>query len=290
VNIMSRSVGAPVAPDADAARVAAIRNSIDLRDKSTLETFGERARREVGASISRLHAEATGRELSDVSDALRRAAEAARGLDPSLLTPTGMANLFGGRKRRLNWFRGKFETAAKTLDAVTAELRDRSHKIEKKSQSLNTLHEQARGFILELDAHLAAGKARGVEVVNQGGERAAEAVERLTRRIGDLEGLRATAVEQLPLVRMVQNVDAPVGEAVERAAAAIAAWKTDWSERLGMQLDPRMRLRPDEAGLERAKARLLDSLASTDAVLAEARTRRSEAETEMEKAAKLAKA
>ena len=286
---MSRSVGAPVAPDADAARVAAIRNSIDLKDKSTVETFGERARREVGASITRLHAEATGRELGELSDVLRRAADAARGLDPSLLTPTGMANLFGGRKRRLNWFRGKFDTASKALDALTVELRDRAHKIEKKSQSLNTLHEQARGFILELDAHLAAGRARGAEAVNQGGEKAQDAVERLQRRMVDLEGLRSTAVEQLPLVRMVQNVDAPVGQAVERAAAAIAAWKTDWSERLGMQLDPRMKLRPDEKGLNGAKGRLLDQLTATDAVLADARARRGEAEAEMEKAAKLAK-
>lgn len=279
-----------MAPDADAARVAAIRNSIDLKDKASVETFGERARREVGAGVARLHAEASGKELSELSEALRRAADAARGLEPALLTPTGMANLFGGRKRRLNWFRGKFETAGRTLDGVIAELRDRAHKIEKKSQALNTLHEQARGFILELDAHLAAGKARGVEVLSQGGDKAAEAAERLKRRIGDLEGLRATAVQQLPLVRMVQNVDAPVGEAVERAAAAIAAWKTDWSERLGMQLDPRMKLRPDQVGLEGAKTRLLDSLAATEAALAEARTRRSEAEVEMEKAAKVAKA
>jgi uncharacterized protein YaaN involved in tellurite resistance len=289
VNIMSRPVGAPAAPDADAARVAAIRNSIDLKDKS-IETFGERARREVGASITRLHAEATGRELSDLSDALHRAADAARALDPSMLTPTGMATLFGGRKRRLDWFRGKFETASKALDAATAELRDRAQKIEKKSQSLNTLHEQARGFILELDAHLAAGRARGAEAVNQGAEKAQDAIERLQRRIGDLEGLRATAVEQLPLVRMVQNVDAPVGQAVEHAAAAIAAWKTDWSERLGMQLDPRMKLRPDEVGLNGAKGRLLDQLTAADTVLAEARTRRGEAEAEMEKAAKIAKA
>jgi uncharacterized protein YaaN involved in tellurite resistance len=278
-----------VSPDADAARVAAIRNSIDLKDKSSVESFGERARREVGAGIARLHAEAGGRELGDLSDALRRAGEAARSLDPSMLTPTGMANLFGGRRRRLNWFRGKFETAGKTLDGAIADLRDRAHKIEKKTQSLNTLHEQARAFILDLDAHLAAGRARGADAVQQASDKAADAVERLNRRIGDLEDLRATAVMQLPLVRMVQNVDAPVGEAVEHAAAAIAAWQTDWSERLGMQLDPRLKLRPDERGLEEAKTRLLSALAAADASLAEARARRSEAETEMEKAAQLGK-
>jgi uncharacterized protein YaaN involved in tellurite resistance len=279
-----------VAPDADAARVAAIRNSIDLRDKGSLESFGERARREVGASLARLHAEAGGRELGDLSDALRRAGDAVRALDPAMLTPTGMANLFGGRGRRLNWFRAKFDAAARALDGVTAELRDRTHRIEKKGHSLNTLHEQARGFILELDAHLAAGRARGAEALNQAGEKAAEAAECLHSRIGDLEGLRSTAIQQLPLVRMVQNVDAPVSEAVERAVGAIAAWKTDWSERLGMQLDPRLKLRPDEGGLEGAKTRLLEALAATEASLAEARGRRGEAEAEMEQAAKRAKA
>jgi uncharacterized protein YaaN involved in tellurite resistance len=283
---MSNTVGAPVAPQADASRVAAIRNSLDLKD---VEGFGEKARRAVGASVERLHAEVKTRDLSDLSDVLRRAGDAVQALEPALLTPTGMAAMFGGRKRRLNWFRNRFDQASRSLDNLTTELRDRAQKIERKTQSLNTLHEQARSFILELDAHLEAGRVRGAEALAQGTDKAAEAAARLKRRIGDLEGMRLKAVQQLPLVRMVQNVDAPVGDAVEHAAAAIAAWKTDWSERLGLQLDPRARIRPDEGGLAEAKSKLLASLDAIEKALAEARARRSEAESELEQAAKSAK-
>jgi uncharacterized protein YaaN involved in tellurite resistance len=281
-----RSVGAPAAPEADAARVAAIRNSLDPRDQGAVQSFGERARREVGASVERLHAEVKGRELQDLSDTLRKLADTAQGLEPAMLTPTGMASLFGGRRRRLNWFRGRYDVARRTLDELVADMRERAQRIERKSHALNTLHEQARSFILELDAHVAAGRARGAELMSRGADKAAETSERLKARLSDLETLRSTAVQQLPLVRLVQNVDAPVGEAVEHAAQAVETWKADWADRLGMTLDPRLGIRPDEAGLAASKAALLQSIEACEARLKESRDRRREAEAELEDAAR----
>ncbi len=278
---MSRSVGAVAAPPADASRVAAIRNSLDIKDKSAIDGFGERARREVGAGIERLHAEMRTRDLADMSDLLKRAADVVKGLEPAMLTPTGMAAMFGGRARRLAWFRSRYEAAAQTLDAMTNDLRARAAQVEKRSQSLNHLHEQARAFILELDAHLEAGKARGADL-------ASETADRLGARLSELEALRTRAVRQLPLVRMVQNIDAPAGQIVDHAAAAMAAWKADWADRLGMHLDSRAKLRPDQGGLDLAKADLIKALDSADATLGEARARRGEAEGEIAAAGKLA--
>jgi uncharacterized protein YaaN involved in tellurite resistance len=221
------------------------------------------------------------RDLSELSDVLRQAGDVVKSLEPAMLTPTGMASMFGGRARRLAWFRGRYEAAARTLDAITNDLRTRATQVERKGQSLNHLHEQARAFILELDAHLEAGKTRSAEVLSHGSDAAGEIADRLGARLGSLEDLRARAVQQLPLVRMVQNIDAPVSETVEHAAAAITTWKADWADRLGMHLDQRAKMRPDEGGLDQTKADLLKALDGANATLADARSRRGEAEREM---------
>src|SRR5262249_33282792 len=99
--------------------------------------------------------------------------------------------------------------------------------------------------------------------------------------------VRAAAVEELPLVRLIQNIDAPLAEAVPAALKVVERWHADWSDRLGVNLDRRMRIRPDEVGLSEAKAEALAKLQVLGASLAEGRARRAEVEDQMEDAARL---
>ncbi len=274
------------APPADAARVAAIRNSLDLKDKSSVETFGERARREVVASADRLVSEIRSRDVTEAGEIIRHAIETVSELDPSRLTPTGLGAMFGGRKARLSWFRGRFESVGHALDDLAADLKERAERVERRTQSLNNLHEQARTFILELDAYIEAGHGRHSEVGQAPNDKLAEGVERLDRRVADLAGARLAAVEELPLVRIIQNIDAPLSETMNGALEAMSRWRADWTDRLGINLDKRMRIRPDEVGLAQSKASLIEALRAADARLTEAKTRRSETEELMDATAK----
>ena len=282
---MSRSVGSAAAPPADASRVAAIRNSLDLKDRSAVEVFGERAKREVVASVERLLAEVRTRDVIESSELLRNASGALDPLDPQDLIPKGgLSGLFAGRQARLIRFRSRFEGAGRSLEDFAADLKERGDRLARKAQALNHLHEQARGFILELDAYLEAGRARLAEAAGQ--DRLAENAEKLKARMAELDAVRRAAIEQLPLVRMEQNIDAPISEAVEQATAAIGRWRADWSDRLGIKRDKRTRIRPDEIGLAGAKTDLGKALSHVHAALAEARARRAEAEEEMDRVAK----
>lgn len=274
------------APAADAARVAAIRNNLDLKDKGSIETFGERARREVVASVDRLVSEVRTRDLIEAGEILRHAIETVGDLDPARLKPSGLSAMFGGRGSRLSWFRGRFEAASRSLEDLADDLKERADRVERKTQALNNLHEQARTFILELDAYLEAGRARHAEVGQGASEKQVEGAERLVKRLTDLRASRATAIEELPLVRIIQNVDTPLADIMNGAIAAMTRWRDDWSDRLGVKLDKRMRIRPDEVGLAQSKAQLIDALKAADAALAEARARRAEAEELMDSAAK----
>jgi uncharacterized protein YaaN involved in tellurite resistance len=286
---MSRSQ-AVAAPPADAARVAAIRNSLDLKDKGSIDSFGERARREVVASAERLVSEVRTRDLIEAGEIIRHAIETVGELEPARLTPTGMAAMFGGRRQRLGWFRGRFETVGHVIDDLASDLKERADRIERKTQALNHLHEQARTFILELDAYIEAGRGRRAEMGQGASEKQLEGAERLGHRVEDLSAGRAAAIEELPLVRIVQNIDAPLGETMNGALDALSRWRSDWSDRLGLKLEKRARVRPDEHGMAHAKAELIEALKAADRTLAEARARRSETEELMDAAARRVRA
>lgn len=283
---------------ADASRVAAIRNSLDLNDAEAVVVFGERARREVTASTERLLAEVRGRDVAESAEILKRAAKTIDALDATTLEARG---LFANRAGRLKKFRAGFEEAAAMIEGLEGDLKERAERLAHKVKALNALHDQAKTFILELDAYLDAGRAglteaakalavapaaEGVAVAEVAPARDPERVGRLSRRLSELDAVRAAAVGQLPLVRVVQNVDAPLADRLAEAASALAAWRTDWAELLGLVGVRRgRRLRPDQVSLAETKATVLKAARAPLAELEEGRARRAETEARMEQTA-----
>ncbi|NEX92240.1 toxic anion resistance protein, partial [Caulobacter sp. 17J65-9] len=185
---------------ADASRVAAIRNSLDLNDAEAVVLFGERARREVTASTERLLAEVRGRDVAESAEILKRAAKTIDALDASTLEARG---LFASHAGRLKKFRAGFEEAAAMIEGLEGDLKERAERLSHKVKALNALHDQAKTFILELDAYLDAGRAglteaakalatpapgaEGVAVAEVAPARDPERVGRLSRRLTELD-------------------------------------------------------------------------------------------------------
>lgn len=281
---MSAELKAIATPPADASRVAAIRNSVNLRDREALSAFGERARLEVAASVQRILAEVRSAEAAEATDLLRHAAELIEARDPARLQVGGLARLFTGRRRRLAAFRTEFQDAVAVLDTVSGDLGERAERLARRASVLDRLHEQARTFILELDAYLDAGR----QAVATAREDAAEARRVIEARLETLTVARRCAIEQLSLVRVVQNVDAPTADALAAAVRAARRWAADWTELLGLSAERRgKRMRPDIVALYETKALALEGLVAPTAALAEARLRRLDAESEMEQAARM---
>lgn len=281
---MSAELKAIATPPADASRVAAIRNSVNLRDREALSAFGERARLEVAASVQRILAEVRSAEAAEAADLLRHAAELIEARDPARLQVGGLARLFTGRRRRLAAFRTEFQDAVAVLDTVSGDLGERAERLARRASVLDRLHEQARTFILELDAYLDAGR----QAVATAREDAAEARRVIEARLETLTVARRCAIEQLSLVRVVQNVDAPTADALAAAVRAARRWAADWTELLGLSAERRgKRMRPDIVALYETKALALEGLVAPTAALAEARLRRLDAESEMEQAARM---
>lgn len=281
VGSLGRSIAAPAA---DASRVAAIRNKLDLRSPSDIAGFGERARKDVLAGIDRLLAEVRANPLGDAADRLKAAQGRIEKLDPSELEPRGgLDNLFNGRTARLHRVRRAFEGVGHALQELSADLAARAKKIEVQSGALNGLHEQARTLILELDAYLDAGRARLAEARAAAGDAPTEPADRLDARLEELNRARSAALHQLPLVRVVQNAEAFVAEDLARAQASLDAWRASWSELLGTGKGDRVR--PHVPALAESKLKAVQAVGRTLASLADHNARRAEGEARMKAAA-----
>jgi uncharacterized protein YaaN involved in tellurite resistance len=281
---MSADLTAIATPAADASRVAAIRNSLDLADTEAVAAYGERARLEVAASVQRILAEVRSAEAKEAADQLRKTADLIAAADPARLTVRGLMRLFVGRRKRIARFKAEFQASAALVETVAGDLSEGAERLARRSAALDRLHDQAKTFILELDAYLDAGR----QALAAAREDAAEARRVIEARLETLTVARRCAIEQLSLVRVVQNVDTPLAEALAETARAARRWMTDWTELLGLTPERRSkRIRPDIVALFEAKARALESLVAPTAALAEARLRRLDAESEMEQAARM---
>lgn len=280
VGSLSRSIAAP---PADASRVAAIRNKLDLRNAGDIASFGERARKDVLAGIDRVLTEVRTNPLGDAADKLKGAQGRIEKLDPSELEPRGgLDNLFNGRTARLHRVRRAFDGVGHALQELSAELEARTKKIEGQSGALNGLHEQARTLILELDAYLDAGRARLAEARAAGGD-ASEPADRLAARLEELGRARSAALQQLPLVRVVQNVEAFLADDLGRARASLDAWRASWTELLGIGQGDRVR--PHIPALAESKLKAMQAIGRTLASLADHNGRRADGEARMKAAA-----
>lgn len=263
-------------PPADGTRVAAIRSSLSVRDDEALTAFGERARLEVAASIQRILAEVRSNDAAEAAELLARAKALVSAHDPDDMRPRG---LFGGRKGRIQRFQARFGATSEQVQVLAAEMAERADRLNRRVGALDRLVDQAKAFILELDAYVEAG-----ELAREAASAvSADARDALEARLDLLAQTRRCAVEQLSLVRTVQNVDTPLALKLGAAAAELGRWRSDWTDLLGLSPQRKKhRIRPDQPTLAASQRQTLDALEPHGAALVEGRGRRSEAEAEME--------
>lgn len=273
------------APPPDAARVAAIRDGIDIHDPVAAETFGEAARVDVENALARL-ADAGGAELADCADMLNQAEARLQALSPSALeTRRGLAGLFDSRGRRLQGFRGAFQAAQSALADIGADLSRRAQAATGGVEAIDGLHADLQARVLELDALIAAGLSRLAAtprvVLNDGADGTApppSAADIMEARLGQLADLRNAAVRRLPLARMMQNAGRTVPSRLAAAEAAFTAWKDHWTQELGLEGRRPRRVRPDVTGLTQSRDAVLKDISQCRAALAAANARQAEIE------------
>src|SRR5712664_313769 len=257
MSAMSETINVP-AVMADVSAVTRIKSEIDISDRSRIVTFGDRAQRSVVEFADRILAQTQNRELGTgklLSDILAKA----RGLDPATLKDSNfLTRLFTSVESRLRRFSEQFGDVASQIDRICVELDRNKETLRRDIAVLDELHEQTKTSLGDLDSHIAAGKSfaedfRGHKLVEleqaakatdagsdtllaaQTYQDAAQALDRLEKRIFYLQQARQIGIQQLPQIRIVQSGDETLIENLQATTElTIPVWKQKMILLLGL--------------------------------------------------------
>lgn len=229
-----------------------IRAEIQIGDRAKISTYGDRAQRSVTSYADKVLAQTRNRELGDTGKLLTDIIMKAKKLDPAALQDEGFfGKLFGNAKAQVEKFKARYDDVAGQIDGVGIELDKRREALRRDIAMLDDLHEETRVSILDLESYIAAGKqfaedfranelprlkaaSETASATTDGGglmeaqayNDAAQALDRLEKRVFYLQQARQIGIQQLPQIRIVQASDETLMEQLQASTRlTIPLWK-----------------------------------------------------------------
>ena len=245
---------------ADPAEVARIQEEIDISDRASISVFGDGAQRSVTDYADQILSQVRNRELGDTGALLTDIILKAKNLDPASLKEQGfLSRMFSSAQARLEKFKAEFEDVAGQIDRIGLELDRHKDVLRRDIAVLDDLHEATRESIVRLDSFIAAGKefaehfrthelprlkagadhqASGSSdglMEAQSYQDAAQALDRLEKRIFYLQQARQLGIQQLPQIRIIQAGDETLIENLTATSSlTVPAWKQKMVILLGL--------------------------------------------------------
>lgn len=257
VSLKTEIPGLPVVA-ADPSEIARIEQDIDISDRAGISVYGDGAQRAVTDFSDRILSEVRNKDVGEAGKLLSEILLKAQKLDPASLKEQGFfGRLFGSARARLERFKDEFEDVAGQIDRIGLELDRHKDTLRRDIAILDDLHGETRQSILKLDAYVEAGK-RFVETYRakelpklkaaadaatgndgllqaQAYQDAAQALDRLEKRVYYLQQARQLGIQQLPQIRIVQSGDETLIENLQATSAlTVPAWKQKMVILLGL--------------------------------------------------------
>lgn len=238
---------------ADRDRVEEIKQTVDLASSTSVLNFGAASEHEVAQFADSVLGQVMAKDIGPmVHDRLTEIKFLAQGVQPQDLDGGGgfLGKLFFDIKKEITKFSDRFQSARSRIDSIAASLEDQIHELNLGLVVLDRLFEQNLRNFKELTLHIVAGhemlahyrehelprmetEARAKANDPDGmmlGQRTRDlkaAIERLDRKVMNLEKSKAIAFATMPTIRQVQQTGILLVEELKMALAhAIPAWKS----------------------------------------------------------------
>jgi uncharacterized protein YaaN involved in tellurite resistance len=234
---------------ADPQAIARIEAGINISDRAGLSTFGDNAQRSVTAFADKILSQTRNKDVGKAGELLTNIILKVKHLDAASVQNAGMLEkMFTTARGRIEKFQQQYNDVASQIDAISIDLDKHKDTLRRDIGVLDQLHEETKTAILNLDAHIAAGKQyaenfRANDLVKmkadadagkdadglmqaQAYQDASQALDRLEKRIYYLQQARQIGIQQLPQIRMVQAGDETLIENLQATSRlTIPAWK-----------------------------------------------------------------
>jgi uncharacterized protein YaaN involved in tellurite resistance len=232
--------------------ITQIRSQIQLKDRAGMTQFGERAHKRVTEFSDRILSQTRNKDIGETGRLLSDIIMKAKGLDPAAIQNKGLiARIFGNVKAEVSKFKSRFESVAAQIDAIAIELDKRKDVLRRDIAMMDSLHEETRQAIIDLEAYIEAGKTFAAEFrthelprLEAAAATAQEESEKLIRAqeyqdaVQALDRLekRVFYLQQARQIRVVQSGDETLIENLQASTQlTIPVWKQKMVLLLGLQ-------------------------------------------------------
>ncbi|WP_204195309.1 toxic anion resistance protein [Staphylococcus sp. GFQ9D221P] len=236
----------------DQQKIDKLSKQIKPMDNDGLLNYGTEAQSNMSQFSHRILNEVKTTDVGPVGDSLNGLMSKLKSVNPEELNPENQSKLkriFKRTKASVNDIFSKMQSVSSQIDRISIELDKHKNNLKKDIDMLDELYDMNKDYFDELSLYIEAAKHKqyvlqqdeipklreqakstGNQMDVQAASDMEQFVDRLDKRIYDLQLSRQIAIQTAPQIRMIQNVNQALAEKIQSSIlTSIPLWKNQMS-------------------------------------------------------------
>lgn len=236
----------------DQQKIDKLSKQIKPMDNDGLLNYGTEAQSNMSQFSHRILNEVKTTDVGPVGDSLNGLMSKLKSVNPEELNPENQSKLkriFKRTKASVNEIFSKMQSVGSQIDRISIELDKHKNNLKKDIDMLDKLYDMNKDYFDELSLYIEAAKHKqyvlqqdeipklreqakstGNQMDVQAASDMEQFVDRLDKRIYDLQLSRQIAIQTAPQIRMIQNVNQALAEKIQSSIlTSIPLWKNQMS-------------------------------------------------------------
>ena len=238
----------PQFSDEDKKKIETISQQIKLLDHDGLLQFGTNLQQSMSQFSHQMLDEVQSKDMGPVGDSLSQLMGKLKSVNPNDLDPNKQSKLkriFRRTKASINEVFSRMQSVSSQIDRITIQLDKHKGNLTKDVELLDGLYDQNKKYFDDVTLYIAAAQRKKQQIQsetipelqekahNSGNQMDIQAVadmeqfvDRLDKKIYDLQLSRQIAIQTAPQIRMIQNVNQALAEKIQSSIlTSIPLWK-----------------------------------------------------------------
>lgn len=241
----------------DLEKVNQFKNEIVALDSTSVMNYGQDQQQQLSQFSDRMLKDVQNDDVANIGKTLDSLMKTLDESDPDKLLPENqnfITKALNRTKKEIKKYMGHMMSVSAKVDKVSKELEKNQGLLMKDVQSLDTLYQHNQAYFKEVSALVEAGQSKIEELRNNelaqlrekagqtGAQEDVQAVadmedfiNRLDKRVYDLQLSRDVALQSAPQIRMIQNINQSLAENIQSSLmTSIPVWKNQMAIALSL--------------------------------------------------------
>ncbi|UXT63875.1 toxic anion resistance protein [Staphylococcus aureus] len=214
-------------------QVDTISKQINPLDNEGLLAFGSDLQKQMSQFSHQMLDEVQSKDVGPIGDTLSDLMSKLKSVNPNELNtdkPSMLKRIFSRAKSSINEIFSRMQSVSAQVDRITIQLQKHQTHLTRDIELLDTLYDKNKQYFDDLSLHIIAAQQKKLQLENeklpQLQQQAQQFIDRLDKRIYDLQLSRQIALQTAPQIRMIQNVNQALAEKIQSSIlTSIPLWK-----------------------------------------------------------------